>query len=125
MSKTTKKQLTSARALVKLVVDVLDDFKAESITCLDVRHLTSVTDFMIIANSRSARYARAVANAIVERSKENHCQPIGVEGQDGGEWILVDLADVVVHVMLPKVREFYDLEKLWDLDSMEDAEDSS
>ncbi len=125
MSKTTKKQLTSARALVKLVVDVLDDFKAESITCLDVRHLTSVTDFMIIANGRSARYARAVANAVFERSKENHCQPIGVEGQDGGEWILVDLADVVVHVMLPKVREFYDLEKLWDLDSMEDAEDSS
>ncbi len=125
MSKTTKKQLTSARALVKLVVDVLDDLKSESITCLDVRHLTSVTDFMIIANGRSARHARAVANAVVERSKENHCRPIGVEGQDGGEWILVDLADVVVHVMLPKVREFYDLEKLWDLDSMEDAEDSS
>ena len=125
MSKTTKKQLTAARALVKLVLGVLDDLKAESITCLDVRHLTSVTDFMIIANGRSARHARAIASAVVERSKENHCQPIGVEGQDGGEWILVDLADVVVHVMLPKVREFYDLEKLWDLDSMEDAEDSS
>ena len=125
MSKTTKKQLTSARALVKLVVDVLDDLKSESITCLDVRHLTSVTDFMIIANGRSARHARAIANAVVERAKENNCQPIGVEGQDGGEWILVDLADIVVHVMLPKVREFYDLERLWDLDSMEDAEDSS
>ena len=81
MSKTTKKQLASARALVKLVVDVLDDLKAESITCLDVRHLTSVTDFMIIANGRSARHARGVANAVVERSKENHCHRLALRAR--------------------------------------------
>ncbi len=77
----------------------------------------------IIANGRSARHVRAVAAALVERCKDNHYRPIGIEGQEAGQWILVDLGDVVVHVMQPKVREFYDLEKLWDIDHLEDAED--
>ena len=80
MSKAARKKAMSAGSLVELVIGVLDDLKAESITCLDVRHLTSVTDFMIIANGRSARHVRAVAKAVVERSKENNCRPIGVEG---------------------------------------------
>ena len=123
MSKTTNTKQRPGEVLVKLVVSVLDDLKAEALTCLDVRHLTSVTDVMIIANGRSARHVRAVAAALVERCKDNHYRPIGIEGQDGGQWILVDLGDVVVHVMQPTVREYYDLEKLWDFDHLEGAEE--
>ncbi len=124
MAKRANTKPRPEEALVKLVVDVLDDLKAEAITCLDVRHLTSVTDAMIIANGRSARHVRAVADAVVERCKENHYRPLGIEGHDGGKWILIDLAYVVVHVMQPTVREFYDLEKLWDIERLEDAEES-
>ncbi len=124
MSRTTSEKLLPTKALVKLVEAVLDDLKADAVVRLDVKHLTTVTDVMIIATGRSTRHVRAVANALVEKSKENHHQPLGIEGEDGGEWILVDLADVIVHVMLPKVRDFYDLEKLWDLESVEDAERS-
>ncbi len=124
MSKTTNTKQRPEEVLVKLVVGVLDDLKAEAVICLDVRHLTSVTDVMVIANGRSARHVRAVAAALVERCKEHHYRPVGIEGQDGGKWILIDLADVVVHVMQPTVREFYDLEKLWDIDHLEDAEES-
>ena len=115
------KQLVT-ESVRELVDEVLDDLKAEAIVWLDVRHLTSVTDLMVIATGRSNRHVRAVAETLLEQSKARGLKPLGVEGLDGGEWVLVDLADVVVHVMLPKVREFYDLEKLWDLDSLEDAE---
>lgn len=109
----------------ELVENVLDDLKAEAIVWLDVRHLTSVTDLMVVATGRSNRHVRAVAETLLEQSKERGLTPLGVEGLDGGEWVLIDLADIVVHVMLPKVREFYDLEKLWDLDSVDDAERTS
>ena len=118
------KQLVT-ESVRELVDEVLDDLKAEAIVWLDVRHLTSVTDLMVIATGRSNRHVRAVAETLLEQSKARGLKPLGVEGLDGGEWVLVDLADVVVHVMLPKVREFYDLEKLWDLDSLEDGERTS
>ena len=86
MSKTTNKKRRPEEALVKLVVSVLDDLKAEAVTCLDVRHLTSVTDVMIIANGRSARHVRAVAASLVERCKDNHYRPIGIEGQEAGQY---------------------------------------
>jgi len=124
MSETAKKKKMPAEALIKLAVSVLEDLKAEAITCLDVRHLTSVTDAMIIASGRSARHVRAIADALVERSKKNHYRPVGIEGAGGGEWVLIDLVDVVVHVMLPTVRKFYELEKLWDIESVEDVEES-
>ena len=114
-----------AETVRELVDSVLDDLKAEAIVRLDVRHLTSVTDLMVIATGRSNRHVRAVAETLLEQSKARGLTPLGVEGLDGGEWVLIDLADVVVHVMLPKVREFYDLEKLWDLDNLEDAERKS
>lgn len=98
-----------------LVVDVLDDLKAQSVLRLDVRHLTSMTDVMIIASGRSARHVRAVAQALLERCESAGVKPIGVEGEDGGEWVLVDLGDVIAHIMVPSVREFYALEKLWDI----------
>ncbi len=114
------KQL-AAESVGELVDDVLDDLKAEAIVRLDVRHLTSVTDLMVIATGRSSRHVRAVAETLLEQGKERGLTPLGIEGLEGGEWVLIDLADVVVHIMLPKVREFYDLEKLWDLDGLEDA----
>ncbi len=114
-----------AESVRELVDSVLDDLKAEAIVRLDVRHLTSVTDLMVIATGRSNRHVRAVAETLLEQSKARGLTPLGVEGLDGGEWVLIDLADIVVHVMLPKVREFYDLEKLWDLDNLEDAERKS
>ncbi len=125
MPKTANKKQRPAEALVRLVLRVLDDMKAEATVTLDVRHLTSVTDVMVITNGRSARHVRAVAGAVVQECKDNGYRALGVEGADGGEWALVDLADVVVHVMLPKVRDFYELEKLWDIDSLKYAEESS
>jgi len=107
--------------LVQLVINALDDLKAQSIVCLDVRHLTSVTDAMIIASGRSNRHVRALAQSVVDKCKEAGHRPIGIEGEAGGEWVLIDLTDVVVHVMLPRVREFYNLERLWDMAAQEEA----
>jgi len=112
-----KKRKRTPKQLAAFVMDVLDDLKAEDIRCLDVRHLTTITDMMVIASGRSDRHVRALADAVVEQCKEFGWRPLGVEGQQAGEWILVDLADVVVHVMLPRTRDFYDLEKLWDISS--------
>lgn len=111
----------ASSVLSGLVVDALDELKAQSIKCMDVRHLTSVTDVMVIATGRSDRHVRALADSVVESCKRAGEQPLGVEGQEAGEWVLVDLSDVVVHVMLPKVREFYNLEKLWDIPARNEA----
>ncbi len=107
--------------LSAVVTDALEDMKANDIRCLDVRHLTSVTDTMIIAGGRSDRHVRALADAVLERAEAAGVSPLGVEGQDAGEWVLVDLADVVVHLMLPRVRDFFNLEKLWDISAREEA----
>lgn len=98
-----------------LVMAVLDDMKAERVTRLDVRHLTTITDTMIVATGRSDRHVRAIADELVERCREKGHAPIGVEGAERGEWVLVDLGDAVVHIMLDHVRRFYDIEKLWDI----------
>ena len=105
-----------SKQLAAMVHDALDDLKANAIKTLDVRHLTSVTDFMIIASGRSDRHVRALADAVLERCKQVDCRPLGIEGQASGEWVLLDLGDVVAHVMLPKVRDFYNLEKLWEIE---------
>ena len=123
MSKLASTKRVAENELSRLVLDVLHEFKAEVITSLDVRHLTSVTDVMVIANGRSSRHVKAAAAGLVERAKEKGFRPLGIEGENVGEWVLVDLADVVVHLMLPKVREFYALEKLWDIEALEEAED--
>ena len=110
-----------ADALSALVVDALLELKAQSVKTLDVRHLTTVTDVMVIATGRSDRHVRSLADAVVERCKRAGERPLGREGEGAGEWALLDLADVIVHVMLPEVREFYDLEKLWDIPARHEA----
>jgi ribosome-associated protein len=110
-----------SRQLADTVCEALDDLKANAIKTMDVRHLTSVTDFMVIASGRSDRHVRSLADSVLERCKQLGCRALGVEGQDGGEWVLLDLGDVVVHVMLPKVRDFYNLEKLWEIEYRDDT----
>ena len=122
MQKRRKKRL-SPKATADLVVEVLDDLKAIDLRCLDVRHLTTMMDYMVIASGRSDRHVRALADALVERCKEAGVPILGQEGQEAGEWVLVDLADVVVHVMLPKTRDFYEIEKLWEISRPESDAD--
>ena len=116
-----KRRQPPRRSAADVVQAALEDMKAQEVSCLDVRHLTSVTDTMFIASGRSDRHVRAVADNVIARVKEAGYAPIGIEGQEAGEWVLVDLADVVVHVMLPRVRDFYKLESLWDLNVREAA----
>ncbi len=98
-----------------LVVAALDDAKGEQLSVLDVRELTSITDWMVVVSGRSDRHVKALSDAVLERARAADVRPIGVEGQRGGEWVLVDFADVLVHVMLPRVRDFYNLENLWEI----------
>ena len=107
-----------AEQLRRRVEDWLADLKATNVVVLDVRELTDVTDYMIVASGRSGRHVRSLAENLIEQSKKQKHQPMGVEGLDQGEWVLVDLCDVVVHVMQPEVRDFYQLEKLWGRDRM-------
>jgi ribosome-associated protein len=102
-------------ALEKLVLAALDDMKAVNVKLLDVRWLTDITDAMIVASGNSDRHVRAIADRVIEKAREAGRRPLGVEGTRDNEWVLVDLQDVLVHVMLPRVREFYAIEQLWEL----------
>ena len=105
----------AAPSLKTVVIDALADMKALEVKVLDVRGLTDVADLMVIASGTSDRHVRSVAQRVVEKAKEAGFRPHGVEGQQDGDWVLIDLNEMIVHVMLPRVREFYGLEKLWDM----------
>lgn len=109
--KRTPKQ---ARPLRSIVIEALEDMKAVNVKVLDVRRLTDITDTMVIASGTSDRHVRSVADRVLEKAKEAGFRPFGIEGERDGEWVLVDLPDVLVHIMLPRAREFYGLEKLWE-----------
>jgi ribosome-associated protein len=101
--------------LKKIVVDALADMKALDVKVLDVRGLADFADAMVIASGTSDRHVRSVAQNVVEKAKQAGFRPHGVEGDQDGDWVLIDLSEMIVHVMLPRVREFYGLEKLWDM----------
>ncbi|MGY6275391.1 ribosome silencing factor [Methylomonas sp. MgM2] len=105
-----------AEQLLKLVENVLDERKALHIKVLDVRRKSSITDYMVVATATSSRHARSLCEHVIEKVKENGMHPLGVEGQPGSDWVLLDLGDVVVHLMTGHAREFYQLEKLWSVD---------
>ena len=103
----------SVESLLKTVHAALDELKAKDVVQIDVRGKSSVCDFMVIASGTSTRHVKSVADEVVRFAKQLDVMPLGVEGEREAEWVLVDLGDVVVHAMLPRVREFYALERLW------------
>jgi ribosome-associated protein len=96
-----------------VVASALDGMKAVNVRVIDVRRLSDIFDTLVIASGTSDRHVRSIADSVVEKAQVAGFRPLGIEGQKTGDWVLVDLGDVVVHVMLPRVREFYSLEKLW------------
>ena len=105
------------KELKKIVVDALEDLKGESISCLEVGHLTSVTEYMVIATGRSTTHIKSLADNVVKKVKELNIKVIGVEGRSQSEWVLVDIGGVVVHIMLSSIRLLYDLEELWSFEN--------
>jgi ribosome-associated protein len=106
-------ETVTTEQLKQWVVTALEDLKAQDIQILDVRGMTSITDLMIVASGTSDRHIKALADNVVEEVKKHGQQPIGVEGESSREWVLVDLGDIILHVMHPQTRAFYNLEKLW------------
>lgn len=103
----------TAQGLCDLVVETLEDLKGVEVVALRVSSLTDLADFMVFATGRSGRHVKALVDQLVETAKERQVALLGVEGRESHEWVLVDLGEVVVHVMQPDARVFYDLERLW------------
>ncbi len=115
---TTRKRVRPAErrepVLQQAVTSALEDMKAVNVRVLDVRGLTDIADTMIIACGNSDRHVRSIAERVTQQAKAAGFRPLGTEGARDGEWVLVDLQDILVHVMLPRIREFYGLERLWE-----------
>jgi ribosome-associated protein len=114
--RTRKTKTDPVDRLCEVVVDKLEGMKARDLRVIDVRGQTSITDYLVIASGTSNRHVRSMADEVVVAAKALENPPIGVEGEREGEWVLVDLADVVVHLMLPRTREFYGLERMWGME---------
>jgi len=108
--------------LLKIVEGVLGDRKGQEITVLDVIGKTSVTDYMVVVTATSQRHAKSLADYVLVEVKENGVKPLGVEGQQNSDWVLLDLGDIILHVMTAEARDFYQLEKLWSVDRVDDSE---
>jgi ribosome-associated protein len=116
------------KAAKAMVLTALEDIKANDVVVLDVSAYASFTDYMVFASGTSSRHVSSIAGSVIDAAKKQHSPALGIEGLDVGDWVLVDLGDVVVHVMLPATREYYELEKLWgeemaDPDLSEDIDD--
>ncbi len=108
--------------LKALAINAVEDLKAFDVNILDVTGRSSITDVLIFASGRSDRQVKSIANNVVKEAKKAGVVPLGVEGLNTGDWVLVDLGDVVVHVMLPQVRDYYGIERIWEVD--DDADQS-
>jgi ribosome-associated protein len=108
----------SVDQLQELVLSSLEDFKAVDVQVIDVRDRNPLADYFVIASGNSTRHVKSMAENLILRAKQAGCPPIGVEGQNQAEWVLVDLNDIIVHLMLPRTRAFYNLEKLWDASTL-------
>ncbi|KAF3980970.1 MAG: ribosome silencing factor [Methylococcales symbiont of Hymedesmia sp. n. MRB-2018] len=104
------------KKLLKMIEAVLNERKGQNITVIDVQGKTSVTDYMMVVTSTSERHAKALCNYVLEKTKENSFTPLGVEGDQGSDWVLLDLGDVILHIFTAQAREFYQLEKLWSIE---------
>jgi len=111
--------------LQKLIVQSLEDMKGQEITVLDVSERTTVTDWMIVVTGTSQRHVKSMANEVIGKSKEAGVRPLGAEGESEGSWVLVDLGDVLAHIMTRESRDFYALEKLWTMDTSENEDDQA
>lgn len=114
--------MTQSMPLHQTVVHSLEALKAEQIVALDVSRLTTITDYMVICTGTSSRHVQALAERVVEDARERGLRPRGVEGRERAEWVLVDLGDVVAHIMQAQMRALYQLEKLWDLPEAEPSQ---
>jgi ribosome-associated protein len=107
------------------VITALDELKAKDVREIDVRGKTSIADLLVIASGTSARHVKSIADEVVKFAKQAGVMPLGVEGEQEAEWVLVDLGDVIVHIMLPRIREFYGLERLWTVGDREPDVDAA
>ncbi len=105
-----------SEALKDFIVDQLEEAKAQNISVIDVTKKTSITDTMVICSGTSTRHVKSIANQLVQKAKEKGKKPLGVEGENGSEWVLVDFGDAIVHVMQANARDYYQIEKLWSTD---------
>lgn len=105
----------TSEELKNLVLEQIEETKAENLLVLDVAEKTSITDYLVIVSGASSRQVKSIASLVEDGLKEKNIKVLGKEGVDAGEWVLLDLGDLVLHIMQPSVREYYDLEKLWSI----------
>ena len=121
MTTASASAVSDSELLCERVLAALEELKAKEVRVIDVRGKTSIADTLVIASGTSTRHVKALADEVVRFVKQAGMFPLGVEGQTEAEWVLVDLGDVIVHVMLPRIREFYGLERLWSVETPADA----
>jgi ribosome-associated protein len=109
----SESKVDSSEQLKNLVVDAIEDIKGFDITVMDIRELSSLGSYMVVASASSTRQTKAIAHHVVEKLKEAGLESTGIEGEREGEWVLVDFGDIIIHIMLPTTRAFYNLEQLW------------
>jgi len=109
----TPTDMVSSQTLLEHILTFLDDDKAEEVVTIDLRGKTEVADYMVIASGRSSRQVTAISEKLADRLKQKFGIFAKIEGKDTGDWVLIDAGDIIVHVFRPEVREFYQLEKMW------------
>ena len=116
-----KKQTTNRSSLLNVAVESLKKFKAQDIVKIDLSGKTSIADFMLIASGTSSRQIRAMAEHTVTMIKKNIKAPVNIDGLNQGDWVLIDSGDIIIHLFRPEDREFYNLEKMWQINSIQDT----